>query len=194
MSGWRAGRAVLLGLLLGLLVTQIGFSLMRVDGRSMDPSLFAGELVVVLRPPVTALLASFGSGSWGQVERGAMVVLPEPHTGGVLLGMGRPLIVKRVVALPNELVAFRRGQLYVDGVRLPEPWVSEERRGTYTMPPRPVDAGEVFVVGDNRLPLASRDSRQFGPVPTSSLRGRLVAQLRLPWGPEGLRWPVVGLL
>ena len=194
MNGWKAGRAVLLGLLIGLLVTQFGFSLMRVDGHSMDPSLYAGELVVVLRPPVTALLSALGSPSWGQAVRGAMVVVPEPHTEGLLFGIGRPLIVKRVVGLPHEQVAFRRGQLYVDGAPLPEPWVSGERRGSYSMPPRRVPEGEVFLVGDNRLPLASRDSRQFGPQPIRSLRGRLVAQLRLPWGAEGLRWPAAWLL
>lgn len=41
--------------------------------------------------------------------------------------------------------------------------------------------GTVYVLGDNRAPLASRDSRSFGPVPVTSLRGRVV--LSLP------RWP-----
>jgi signal peptidase I len=128
------------------------------------------------------------------VARGAIVVTPQPRSEGLLLGLGRPLIVKRVIGLPLEEMAFQRGQLFIGGVEFTEPWVDPAHQGTYSMPTRLVPAGGVFLAGDNRLPLASSDSRQFGPLPTSSLRGRLVAQLRLPWGPEGLRWPLKSLL
>lgn len=194
MNSLKAGRAILLGLFIGVLFTQFGLSLMRVDGHSMDPSLFAGELVVVLRPPLLALVSSLGAPSWSQTERGAIVVLPEPRADGWFLGMGRPLIVKRIVGLPLEEVAFQRGELLIDGEPFPEPWVDEAYVGSFTMQPRSVPAGGVFLAGDNRRPLASSDSRQFGPVPTNSLRGRLVAQLRLPWGANGLRWPLSPLL
>lgn len=194
MNRLRAGRAILLGLCLGLLFTQFGLSLMRVDGHSMDPTLFAGELVVVLRPPVLALASVLGAPQAGQVVRGAIVVTPQPRSEGLFFGTGRPLIVKRVIGLPLEDVAFQRGQLLVDGEELTEPWVDPAHQGTYSMPTRSVPVASVFLAGDNRLPLASSDSRQFGPLPTSSLRGRLVAQLRLPWGPGGLRWPLQSLL
>lgn len=194
MKRTGAGRAILLGLGLGLLFTQLCLSLMRVEGRSMDPTLFAGELVVVLRPPVLALAATLGAPHLGQVSRGAIVVTPQPRSEGLLFGFGRPLIVKRVIALPLEQVAFQRGTLLIDGVALAEPWVDPAHRGTHSMPVRSVPDTSVFLVGDNRLPLASSDSRQFGPLPAGSLRGRLVAQLRLPWGPEGLRWPLAPLL
>lgn len=194
MNVTKTGRAILLGLVIGVLITQFGLSLMRVHGHSMDPSLFAGELVVVLRPPVLALAAGLGAATWAQAVRGAVVVVPQPRSEGVFLGMGRPLIVKRVIGLPLEQLAFQRGTLLVDGVELPEPWVSEQRRGASNMLTRTVPEGHVFLAGDNRLPLASSDSRQFGALPISSLRGRLVAQLRLPWGEGGLRWPLVPLL
>ena len=194
MNALKGVRAVLLGLLLGLLLTQYGLSLMRVDGHSMDPSLHAGELVVVLRPATLALVSWLGASAWAQAARGAIVVVPEPRSEGVLLGMGRTLIVKRVIGLPLEQVAFQRGVLFIDGEPFPEPWVDPAHRGAYSMTPRAVPAGHVFLAGDNRLPLASSDSRQFGPLPAADLRGRLVAQLRLPWGDGGLRWPFASLL
>ena len=39
-------------------------------------------------------------------------------------------------------------------------------------PPAGVDAGSIWVLGDN--PGVSRDSRQFGAVPSSGVRGRVV--------------------
>lgn len=194
MSSLKAARAVLLGLLIGVMLTQVGLSLMRVEGHSMDPSLAAGELVVVLRPPLLALATAVGGQRLALEARGAVVVVPEPNTSSRLLGMGRPLIVKRVVGKPGEAVAFQRGQLLVDGEPLEEPWLHPDRVGSFSMAPVNVPAGSVFIAGDNRLPLASRDSRQFGPVPASELRGRAVARLRLPWSADGLRSPFLSLL
>lgn len=194
MSPLKATRAVLLGLLIGVMLTQFGLSLMRVEGHSMDPSLAAGELVVVLRPPLLALASALGGQRLALEARGAVVVVPEPRSSGRLLGMGRPLIVKRVVGRSGEAVAFRRGQLLVDDEPLHEPWLHPDRVGTFSMAAVAVPAGSVFIAGDNRLPLASSDSRQFGPVPASELRGRAVARLRLPWGADGLRSPLLPLL
>src|SRR5690606_14922055 len=137
------------------LLTQLGVSLMRVDGHSMDPNLSAGELVVVLRPPALALLSFLGAHGSVQAERGAVVVVPQPRSQGVVLGLWRPRIVKRVVGLPLEGVAFGRGELLVDGAPQPEPWLDPAYVGAYSMPSRPVPAGHVFLAGDNRLPLAS---------------------------------------
>jgi len=194
VNALRAGRAVVLGLLIGVLVTQSGLSLMRVTGHSMAPSLFEGELVVVLRPPLLALASALGARGLAQAVRGAVIVAPEPRSDGLLLGVGRPLIVKRVVGLEFEQVEFQSGQLLVDGAATTEPWVQPERRGNFSMAPVAVPGGHVFVAGDNRLPLASSDSRQFGPLPEASLRGRVVAQLRLPWGDGVLRSPLAPLL
>lgn len=194
MNALKAVRAVLLGLAIGVLFTQFGLSLMRVVGHSMDPTLAQSELVVVLRPPVLEALTALGAAHWGQQTRGAVVVAPEPRSQGRVLGMGRPLIVKRVVGVPHEQVAFQEGELFVDGVSLPEPWVSSAHRGSFSMRGSQVPEGAVFIAGDNRLPLASSDSRQFGPVPVAALRGRVVARLRLPWSAGAVRWPVESLL
>jgi len=54
----------------------------------------------------------------------------------------------------------------------------------------------VFVIGDNRAPLASRDSRVFGPVPLGQVAGR-AAWVVWPWlrpdADGGWRWNPRGL-
>ncbi len=194
MNAARAARAIAIGLALGLLVTQFGATLMRVTGHSMAPTLEESGILLVLRPPVLALADLVApSRSPRQAERGAVVVLPEPRAAGAWFGLGRPLIVKRVVGLPGERVAMVGGELLVDGRPLPEPWLEDTYGGTTNMRPREVPGGTVFLLGDNRLPLASSDSRSFGPQPVTALRGRAVAELQLPWGEEGLRSPVRSL-
>lgn len=195
MTPARAVRATLVGLALGVLLTQFGFTLMRVTGSSMDPNLREGEVLLVLRPPLLALSDLLAGRAPGErlAERGAVVVLPDPRAEGGPLGVGRPLIVKRVVGLPGDTVALARGRVLVDGEELSEPWLDPAHRGASTMRPRAVPPGALFLLGDNRLPLASSDSRSFGPQPVTALRGRAVAELRLPWGEAGPRSPLAPL-
>lgn len=42
--------------------------------------------------------------------------------------------VKRLIGLPGERVRIDRGQVYVNGVPLVEPYVPEDRRGSYVFP------------------------------------------------------------
>ena len=101
------------------------------------------------------------------------------------------LLVKRVVAVGPAAVALVDGQLLVDGSPRREPWLDPDLRGAVRLRERTVTEGEVFVLGDNRLPLASRDSRNFGPLAVASIRGRLVAALQWPWNRvDGWRWPL----
>ena len=82
--------------------------------------------------------------------------------------------VKRIVALEGDVVDLRDGVLYVNGV----PEENPHARGT-TLPQTgiveyPYTVGEdmAFLVGDNRE--GSVDSRTFGSLLLSSIRGKLI--------------------
>lgn len=60
----------------------------------------------------------------------------------------RVMLLKRVVALEGEQVEFRDGKLYVDGKEIHEPYVRYPCN--WNLPPREVEKGWVYVVGDNR--------------------------------------------
>lgn len=79
------------------------------------------------------------------------------------------LLIKRVVGLPGETVEIHDGHVYIDGMLLDEPYLTQEtrpgRRPATTIPPL-----HVFVLGDNRS--HSNDSRSFGPVPIDDVVGR----------------------
>ncbi len=82
--------------------------------------------------------------------------------------------IKRVVALPDETVEGRSGQVYVDGRLLVEPYlppaVVTTDFGPVIVPP-----GQLWVMGDNRQ--NSGDSRVFGPIPQDSIVGRTILRL-----------------
>jgi len=78
------------------------------------------------------------------------------------------LLMKRVVALEGEEVEFRGGALLVDGRELREPYIRE--RGDWDLPPRKVEKGCVYVVGDNRrVPIAEH---YFGQTRLDRIAGR----------------------
>jgi signal peptidase I len=66
----------------------------------------------------------------------------------VRLAGHRVMLLKRVVALEGERIEFRDGKLLVDGNKIDEPYVRYPC--DWNLPPRQVEQGSVYVVGDNR--------------------------------------------
>ena len=74
---------------------------------------------------------------------------PERHdVVAVRLAGNRVMLLKRVVALEGEMLEFRDGKLFVNGSRINEPYV--QLPSDWNLPPRVVERGSVYVVGDNR--------------------------------------------
>ena len=74
-------------------------------------------------------------------------------------------LVKRVIALPNEVVEMKDDKLYVDGVLIDQSFLNQDylkefNQFTTSFGPLKVGENEVFLLGDNR-PYSS-DSRVFG--------------------------------
>jgi signal peptidase I len=114
-------------------------------------------------------------------RRGDIVALRTPARAAATCGVGGTFI-KRVIALPREAFAERKGVVYVNGLPLREPYV--KRRGLETLRRRFVPPGSYFVLGDART--ESCDSRVWGAVPRKNLIARVVASY---WPPSriGLR-------
>ncbi|HET9760302.1 MAG TPA: signal peptidase I [Nocardioidaceae bacterium] len=166
-GGVARTRSVLLWLLLVLLLAaavaaHVGAAQpLRIVTSSMAPTLVPGEHVL-------ATTLGRADGAW---RRGDLVVVHD-H---------RVLLVKRVVGVAHDRVALRDGRLWRNGRQVREPWSDPRRIDGVYYGPVSVPAGHVLVMGDNRR--ESRDSRVFGPVPVTELRGRVVSVL---WPPR--RW------
>lgn len=129
-----------------------------VASSSMAPTFCEGSRVLVLRP-----------GAGGSAGAGDVVTFVSPQDGAQW--------IKRVVAVEGQTVEIDDGRLLVDDVAVDEPYVDLSTvDGTFTRV-FSVGPGALFVLGDSRE--FAVDSRDFGPIPRSSVTGRVVGQL---WG------------
>jgi signal peptidase I len=81
---------------------------------------------------------------------------------------GNEPFVKRVIAVGGETIQVKKGQVFINGKAIKEPYAVKGDYSDYG--PYKVPAGMVFCMGDNRP--NSRDSRYIGPVPVRSIIGR----------------------
>ncbi len=135
-----------------------------VTGSSMEPSLTHGQRLVLSK---LAYLKT-------SPERGDVVVFDPPQNAGSI-----PLI-KRVIALPGEQVWASDGAVWVDEMRLVEPYIKEALH--YGFEVITVPENHYFVLGDNRN--QSADSHHGWTVPRRNLIARAWLSVWPPqvWG------------
>jgi signal peptidase I len=125
----------------------------RVDGSSMEPTFHNGDYVIVNRLTY----------QWGEIQRGDVVVFPYPLSP-------EEDYIKRVIGLPGDRVAIYGGNVYVNGQRIEEPYISSAPANDVAE--TVVPEGYVYVLGDNRN--ASSDSRSWGPLEIEAILGKAV--------------------
>ncbi|MDQ2864610.1 MAG: signal peptidase I [Candidatus Eremiobacteraeota bacterium] len=142
--------------ILGALIAAFFVRTPQVSGLSMEPRIDSGEHVLI-----NTLAYRFG----------------EPHRGDIVAfkhdGDTPETYIKRVIGVPGDRIGIYRGIVYLNGIRLSEPYVrfADSRTfGTIAIPPR-----AVYVLGDNRA--NSEDSRFFGAVPDDHLMGRALVAI-----------------
>jgi len=170
---------LVLTLTLGLAVANFGFTTVGVDGSSMSPTLRHGDRAWV--PRFETWLVRLGLSSWSPGD--VVYFRPpgaSPQTWFDRL-TGGPFLIKRVVATAGQTVELRRGRLWVDGLLVDEPYLTGGPMAVSSLAPTMVPSDHLFVLGDNRSPLASRDSRAFGPVPLDHVAGRASWVVWPPW-------------
>lgn len=148
------------------------FQAYQVDGKSMEPTLQNSDYLIV---------SKFGQ-SIAKLRKQAYV----PQRGDVVVfrfpDNPRWTFVKRVIAVPGERVVVKNGKITVFNDQNPEGFNPDKDYKvsdpiTLGSADMKVPKGNIFVVGDNRSPGGSYDSREWGALPSSDIIG--VAWLRL---------------
>lgn len=153
---------ILLAVFIGLFIVTFVAQRTIVDGNSMLPTLNHGDQLIVEK--ITPRL--------NKLKRGDLVTLYIPE----YLEEGKDYVVKRIVAMGNDKVEIKDGKLYVNGEEVKEDYINgsvtegiNPEYSSFTVPP---DC--VYVLGDNRLPHASLDSRSIGPINKKKVIGRVI--------------------
>jgi signal peptidase I len=122
----------------------------RVENISMQPTLHAGEFVLVNKMAYKL----------GQPKIGDIIVFHYPLNP-------KEDYIKRVIGLPGDDVRVQGGVVFVNGQPLDEPYIAARPNytGEWHVPP-----DSLFVLGDNRN--QSSDSHSWGFVPMDDVVGK----------------------
>lgn len=168
MSGgtlWRAADFLVYLVLIVLIMFSVRAVLLdpvRVDGNSMLDTLQDGEIMVTDR-----MAYAFRS-----PKRGDIVLCYYPDAYYEDQSLSYATRVKRVVAVGGDTIETRDGEVYVNGEKVDEPYLTKDRIGNQYIRPQTIPEGSVYVLGDNRS--VSRDSRYdtVGPIPLCRVVGK----------------------
>ncbi len=122
----------------------------RVDGDSMKNTLKNGDILLLYK------LSS--------IDRFDIIVLDEEKDN--------EKIIKRVIGLPGETVAIKKGKIYINDKVIDDEYAYGETSDYNKVTLRD---DEYFILGDNRL--ISKDSRYFGPIKDNEIKGKIVFRL-----------------
>ncbi|MBI2514811.1 signal peptidase I [Candidatus Wolfebacteria bacterium] len=105
-------------------------------------------------------------------SRGDIIVFRSPNNE-------KEFFIKRVIGLPGEEIKISGGEVIIDGKILRESYLPAEAEtpGYYNAK---LEKDEYFVLGDNRL--QSRDSRSFGSIKQSFIKGKVFYKLPRKFG------------
>ncbi|SUB75994.1 signal peptidase I [Peptoniphilus indolicus] len=142
-------------IILALLIKTFIFSSNMVVGESMQPTLHENDRLIAMILPL----------HFKDPERFDIVIINAPDEKG-------KEYIKRLIGKPGDTVEIKDGVVYVNGNKLEETYIdSSVYTEIYDQSSWTLGDGEFFVMGDNRNPGKSLDSRFFGPVKKDDIRG-----------------------
>lgn len=168
-----------------LILHNFVFQAFHVIGTSMVPTLHDTDYLIISKIGASEAAAGKAFGKSGAYipKRYEIIVFHYPKDPTLVF-------IKRVIGLPGERVVVQDGTVTVynathpDGFN-PDTGTKRTQYPTLGTIDEVVPADSVFVLGDNRTPNGSYDSRDWGMLPSSYIIGDAIIRL-LPVGNAGV--------
>lgn len=152
---WDWVKTIGLALIITIFIKMFIVDATKVSGKSMLNTLHNGDILLVDK---------IGSRFRGY-KRGDIVILKAPDDP-------KKLYVKRIIGEAGDTIKIADGKVYLNNEELKETYTSiNETSPTSDISEWTLTEGEYFVMGDNRIPGESNDSRNFGPIEKERLVG-----------------------
>lgn len=161
-------KCIVVSVLIALVIKTFIFNSTKVIGSSMYPTLEESDRLFSNK--ITYFI--------GEPERKDIVIIKAPDDP-------KKDYIKRIIAIEGDNVEIKDGLVYLNGEKLNEDYLEiGSFTETHIESSWDIPEGHVFVLGDNRAPGASKDSRSFGAVKSDSVKGK--ASIRyFPWDKVG---------
>ncbi len=138
-----------------------------VYGSSMENSFHDRQRLLIIKDRITY--------AFHEPERGDVIIFRPP-------GNRQGDYIKRIIGLPGDTVEIKEESVYINGIKLREPYVKDPPY--YTQSPINIPANSYFVLGDNRN--NSSDSHNGWTVPRQNIIGKTWLSI---WPPD--KWELV---
>ncbi|MCI7239252.1 MAG: signal peptidase I [Anaerococcus sp.] len=152
---WDWVKTIAIALIITILVKMFIIDATMVSGKSMLNTLHDGDILLVNK---------IGT-HFSDFDRGDIIILRAPDAYN-------KLYVKRIIGEEGDRVSIKDGSVYVNDEELSETYTSFPETTPSTEESEWVlGEDQYFVMGDNRIPGASNDSRRFGPISKDNIVG-----------------------
>ena len=167
--------AFIIAFIIALLIRTFLVQAFKIPSSSMEPTLLVGDHILVSKFIYGIRIPYIGKKflTFRKPKRGDIIVFIYPEDP-------KKDFIKRVIATEGEKVQIKKGEIFINGAPIEDPWgVYRERSGPLipshfgprdNYGPKVVPPNSLFVLGDNRD--NSQDSRYWGFVDLSAVKGK----------------------
>ncbi|MFM1525066.1 MULTISPECIES: signal peptidase I [Helcococcus] len=149
------GIIIAISIFVVFLVDKFLFSLVSIEGDSMQRTLYQGDKV---------LIKKIGIG------------INDLNHDDIISFKGNDdkFYIKRIIGIPGDVIEVVNGKVFINGVQKIEGYIKGVETLVYNQNKWFVTDNEVFVLGDNRLKDMSKDSRIMGNINVKHINGKVI--------------------